>query len=138
MEQFFDFVINNYLLVGAFAILLALLAVTELRRGGQTINSQGVTRLLNTENAVLIDLRDSKDYARGHITSAINIPHAKLAARMGELDKYKSTPVILVDAIGQHSGAVGKELKAAGFENVVRLSGGIGTWQGDSLPLVKN
>ena len=87
--------------------------------------------------ATLVDLRDKKEYSRGFITGAINIPHVSLKTRIGELDKHKADKIILVDAMGQHSGAAGKQLKDAGFEQVVRLSGGISSWQGESLPLVK-
>ena len=57
---------------------------------------------------------------------------------MGELDKHKSSPIILVDAMGQQAGSAGRQLRAAGFENVMRLNGGISSWKESSLPLVKS
>ncbi len=138
MEQIIEFIFNHPLLSGGFAVLLILLIITEKRRGGQSIGTGELTRLMNQENAVVVDLRDKKEFNRGSITGSLNIPYASLKSRIGELDKHKSVPVILVDAMGQHAGSVGRQLREAGFENVVRLSGGIGTWQGESLPLVKN
>ena len=137
MEQFIDFIINNPLLTGAFAALLGLLIFTEMRKGGQSIGTQELTRLMNQDNAVVVDLRDKKEFGRGSITGSVNIPHASIKTRVGELEKYKTVPVVLVDAMGQHSGMAGKQLKEAGFENVVRLNGGISTWQSENLPLVK-
>ena len=137
MEQFIEFIINHPALTGAFAVLLGLLIFSELRKGGQSITTQTLTRMVNQEQAVVVDIRDKKDFAGGAITDSVNIPHGSLKTRMGELDKYKSVPVILVDAMGQQSGMAGKQLKEAGFENVVRLGGGIGSWQSDNLPLVK-
>ena len=137
MEQLIEFIINHPVLTGSFAVLLAGLAFTEMRKGGQSITTQELTRMMNAGGATLVDLRDKKEYSRGFITGAINIPHISLKTRMGELDKHKSETVILVDAMGQHTGAAGKQLKDAGFEQVVRLSGGISTWQSESLPLVK-
>ena len=137
MEQLIEFIINHPMLTGSFAVLLAVLAFTEMRKGGQTIGTQQLTQMMNQGNAALVDLRDKKDFSRGFITGSVNIPHTSLQARISELDKHKSNTVILVDAMGQHTGAAGKQLKDAGFEQVVRLSGGISTWQSENLPLVK-
>ena len=38
--------------------------------------------------------------------------------------------------MGQHAGSIARELKKAGY-TVAKLSGGIATWRGDNLPLVK-
>ncbi|MTI15018.1 rhodanese-like domain-containing protein [Sansalvadorimonas verongulae] len=138
MEQFIEFIINHPALTGAFAVLLGLLIFSELRKGGQTVGTQMLTRMVNQEQALVVDIRDKKEFARGAIVDSINIPHGSLKSRIGELDKHKSDPVILVDSMGQHSGLAGKQLKEAGFENVVRLRGGMNTWQGENLPLVKN
>ncbi len=137
MEQFVEFIVNNPALTGAFAVMLGLLIFTEMRKGGQTIVTHELTRLVNQENAVVVDLRDKKEFAKGSITGSVNIPLTNLKSRLGELEKHKAVPVILVDAMGQNTGSAGKQLKEAGFENVVRLSGGISTWQGESLPLIK-
>jgi rhodanese-related sulfurtransferase len=83
---------------------------------------------------VVIDLRDAKEFREGHIVDALNIPFAKITDKMGELDK--SRPVVLVDKIGQHSAAIGRQLKQAGFQ-VNRLQGGMSEWTGSSLPVVK-
>lgn len=42
----------------------------------------------------------------------------------------------MVDAMGQHAGSVCAKLSKAGHE-AARLSGGIASWRGDNLPVVK-
>ena len=84
----------------------------------------------------MIDIRPTKDYAAGHIVGAVNIPHDKLAARVGELEKHKSKTIILVDAMGQTAGTHARELVKAGF-TAAKLSGGVSSWKADNLPLVK-
>ncbi len=118
-------------------MLLVLLLVTETRKGGRSVSAQELSALVNQGDAVIVDLRDKKDFSNGRITGAINIPLANLASRMGELDKYKTSPVILVDAMGQHAGSAGRQLRSAGFENVVRLGGGLTSWMEQKLPLVR-
>lgn len=131
-----QFATEHYLLVGAFVILLALLIAHELSRGGRRLSTRELTALVNSEQGVVIDIRPSKDFAAGHIVGALNIPQDKLAARVGELEKHKAKTIILVDALGQHAGTHARELMKSGF-TAAKLSGGVGSWKADNLPLVK-
>ena len=126
--QFIEFATNHYLLSGAFLAALALLIFSESQRGGRSIS--------NRAQAVIVDLRSHKDFGTGHIVGALNIPFDKLAERMVELEKHKSNTVILIDAMGQHAGSACRELKKAGYD-AVKLAGGIASWRGDNLPVVK-
>ncbi len=103
----------------------------------QIIEFAGTTRLINRENAIVIDLRSKQEFNNGHVLDAINIPYANLASRLAELDKSKDKPVILVCKMGQHSRAAYKTLANAGFGDVRRLTGGMTEWTAASLPLVK-
>ncbi len=134
--QLVEFATNHYLLSGAFVAALALLIVSESRRGGRSITTRELTELVNRAQAVIVDLRSHKDFSTGHIVGALNIPYDKLAERMVELEKHKNNTVILVDAMGQHAGSACRDLKKAGFD-AVKLSGGISSWRADSLPVVK-
>ena len=136
VDHLIAFATSHYLLVGAFVILLALLIAHEMSRGGRSISTGELTGLVNRDEGVVIDIRPAKDFAAGHIVGAINIPQDKLMARIAELDKHKGKSLIVIDAMGQHSGSVCAKLKKAGFE-VARLSGGIASWRGDNLPVVK-
>lgn len=138
MEQFFEFVANHPLLVGAFLVLLTLFVVNEMNRGGRKVSPQEVVNLVNREDAIVVDLRDRKEYEQGHIVDAINIPYASLGERMSELEPYKERPIILACKMGQHAGAAGATLRKAGFTNVRRLSGGMSEWRGSNLPVVKS
>lgn len=136
VSRLIEFATNHYLLVAALLVLLVLLLLHELRKGGKSLSTRELTALVNADQAVVLDIRPAKEFASGHIVDALNIPADKLNSRMTELEKYKGKTVILVDAMGQHSGTWGGVLKKAGF-NAAKLSGGIGSWRGDNLPLVK-
>ena len=136
LAKFIEFVTNHYLLSLAFLAALALLIFSESRRGGRSITNRELTALVNGSQAAIVDLRAHKDFAAGHIVNAMNIPYDKLAERMVELEKHKTHTIIVIDAIGQHSGAACRELKKAGYD-AVKLSGGISGWRGDNLPVVK-
>ena len=106
VEHLIAFATSHYLLVGAFVILLALLIAHEMSRGGRSISTGELTGLVNRDEGVVIDIRPVKDFAAGHIVGSLNIPQDKLMARIAELDKHKGKTIILVDAAGQHSGAM--------------------------------
>ena len=131
-----QFATDHYILVAIFFILLVLLLINEIRRGGQSLTNGQLTALVNAEKALVIDIRPAKEYSAGHIVGAVNIPQDKLIARMAELDKHKDKTLILVDAMGQQSGSICRDLLKAGY-NAAKLSGGVSSWKADNLPLVK-
>ncbi len=137
MAQLFEFIGNHPLLVGTFAALLGLFIANEMRRGGRSITAQQLVNLVNNKDALVVDVRDSKEFEAGHIVDAINIPHTALESRLSELNKYKDKPVVLTCKMGQHSGSAGTILRKAGFEEVARLTGGILEWRNQNLPVVK-
>jgi len=138
MEHLFQFVGNHPVLVGTFALLLALFIRNETRRGGLTVSAQELVDLVNRENALVLDVRDKKEFDAGHIVNAVNIPFASLENRLGELGKHKERPVVVACRVGQHSGAAGTLLRKNGFGNVRRLTGGISEWRNQNLPVVKS
>lgn len=131
-----EFATHHYLLVGAFVILLALLIVNEMKKGGRSLSTGQLTALVNRDEAVIVDIRSKKDFAAGHIVGALSIPQDKLASRLSELEKHKAKTLIVVDASGQQAGTAAAELMKAGF-NAAKLSGGVSSWRADNLPLVK-
>ncbi|WP_288370710.1 rhodanese-like domain-containing protein [uncultured Marinobacter sp.] len=137
MDRLFEFVVNHYILVSVFVALLLALLVLESRRGGAKISAQGAVSLINKDEAVVVDIRDRKDFGEGRITGSVNIPLSGIKGRANELSKHKDKQIIVVDKMGQHSAMAVKYLKEEGFTNVVRLNGGIADWKASNLPLVK-
>lgn len=137
MAQFFEFVGNNLLLWGLWVALLVALILHRSKTGSQAIGTQQAVMLINRKDGVVLDIRDKKDYDAGHIVDSVNIPITKLGSRLADLEKYKSVPIIVVCKMGQHSGDACKTLASAGFNEVVRLRGGMVEWRAQNLPLVQ-
>ena len=137
MESFIVFLGQQWMLVGALLSCILLLVFHDSKRAGAAVTPQAAVNLMNQQDAVVVDLRDAKDFKAGHIVDAINIPYASVDQRMGELEAHKDKPLILVCKMGSHSSAVGKKLAGKGFTGVRRMSGGMMEWQGQQLPLVK-
>ena len=136
MALFFEFLAEQWVLAAGLLVLLVMLFTHESRRGGHSVTPQQAINLINQQDGVFVDLRDAADYKQGHIVGSVNIPASKLAERAVELDKYKDKPVVLVCKMGQHAGAAGKQLKAANFTQVYRMSGGMMEWGNLQLPTV--
>jgi rhodanese-related sulfurtransferase len=101
------------------------------------VSPQQALNLVNGEGGVFLDLREASEYNNGHIVDAVHIPATKLPSRLAELEKYRDKPLILVCKMGQSAGSAGKQLRAAGFDSVYRMSGGMMEWASQQLPTVK-
>ena len=137
MDTLFEFVINHPILVGVFVVFLTLFIVNEVRRSGQSVSTHQLVNLVNTQGALVVDVRDASEFSAGHIVDAVNIPYTALQSRINEIEKYKEKPVVVTCKMGQHSGMAGTILKKAGFLDVSRLKGGYAEWERQNLPLVK-
>ncbi len=137
IDQIFEFASNHFILVSLFLVLLVAFIINEGKQGGAAISPSNLVTLVNREGAVIVDVRDGKEFGNGHIAGAVNIPVSSIDSRIVELESYKEKPVVLVCKIGQHASAAGRKLKAQGFENVRRLSGGMAEWTASNLPVVK-
>ncbi|MBL4607299.1 MAG: rhodanese-like domain-containing protein [Pseudomonadales bacterium] len=135
MEQFFEYIVNHWMLCSAFLVLLSVFIQYEMSRGGKGVHCQEVVNLINHDDAIVLDVRPAKEFSKGHITNSINIPHNLLADRFVELEKHKEHPIILVCAHGHTTGASGQLLRKHGWQKLYRLTGGIGAWEGERLPL---
>jgi rhodanese-related sulfurtransferase len=136
MALFFEFLAQQWIQASALMLLIALLIVHEARKSGPSLSPQQAINLVNAEEGIFLDLRDAADFRKGHIVSAINIPATKLPDRMVELEKYREKPIVLVCKMGQHSGAAGRQLKAANYGKVYKMTGGMMEWGNLQLPLV--
>ena len=139
LHQLSEFAANHLLLVSACIAILAMLALTELRhRFGKIrdIAPGEATRLINHENAVLVDMRNDKDYRDGHIVNAIQVPADKNEAA-SKLEKYRDRPLIVCCRSGNQSLRLCAELSKQGFPSVYNLKGGLHAWQQAGLPLSK-
>lgn len=104
--------------------------------GVEQADTLKATRLYN-DDALVLDVREDKEYAAGHIPKARHIPLGQLGGRLHELDKFKSKPVLVACRSGQRSARACGMLKKAGFETVYNLAGGIMAWQRANLPVTK-
>lgn len=141
MDQLSAFISENLLLSIAFIVILVMLFNNLLGaklKGYNPVSPAQATQLINHNDAVIVDVREDKEYVTGHIVNAIHIPQSGISKRLSELEKFKQQPVIISCRSGSRSAHVCGILKKNGFDQIYNLSGGIMAWQSASLPITKH
>jgi len=137
MNKLIEFANANPLLV-AGTLLMALAVIfneMRLKRQGLTaLSAAQAVRLIN-QGATIVDIRDQAHFDAGHIVDAINVPATDLAGD-ATIRVKKNRPVLVVCDTGAQSSKCAANLRAAGYETVFSLEGGLSAWQRDNLPLV--
>ncbi len=106
-------------------------------RGVKDVDVVEALQLINHKNAVILDVREESEYKSGHILNAKWIPLGKLVGRIGELERYRAQPIVVVCRSGQRSASACVALGKQGFAQAHNLSGGVMGWQKSNLPLEK-
>ena len=132
MDRALEFVGNHPFLFGILAVLAVLFFAIENKRSGRKISPNTLGMMVNSQNAQLIDIRAKKKFESGYIQGSRNIPFTELKDRIEEI-RAIGQPVIIVCDMGIQAGAA---VQMIGKDNVYRLDGGIGGWQGAGMPLV--
>ena len=136
MDRVFEFIGNHPMLVSSFIALLIAFVVTESQRGGRRISGNELSRLVNQQDARVIDIRNSPEFREGHITGSMNVPFSQVIEKAAELVKL-GKPIIVVCALGQVASTAAKTLKQAGATDISFLGDGISGWRQQGLPLVR-
>ncbi len=134
-----EFIQQNIYLVAIAVLSGAMLLFNSVRRpgAGNGLTPSQAVLLINHEDALVIDVREQSEYVDGHVPESRNIPLSQLESRIGEIEKFKESPLILVCRSGARSSSACSRLVKLGFTKVNNLDGGVGDWAHAGLPLKK-
>jgi len=107
----------------AWAMLTSAPRITEL--GVDAVEARPTS-------AVILDVREADEFARGHLAGAVSLPQAELASRLAEIPRNR--PIIVVCQAGQRSLRAAQFLRQVGFGEVMSLRGGVLAWQQAGKP----
>ncbi len=139
MQQMFEFVVNHPYLWMALAAVLVMLIKAEYEYrtnlSTQVIPMNAIRLINNNDDALVIDVRESGDFGKGHIKGATNLPLSTMKDKMASLAKQNKDSVILAYCnSGATSNKACRLLTQAGFTNVHNVAGGINAWLEAKLP----
>lgn len=94
----------------------------------KTISIAELETLLVNGGVNLVDVRESDEYALGHVPAAINLPLSELVSRYTELSTDK--PYHIICQMGGRSAQACAFLESEGYD-VINVNGGTAAWTGE-------
>lgn len=91
------------------------------------ITPEAAYKEMSEGTPLVLDVRDTEAYAKGHIKGALNIPVEVLAAEYAENLPDKNQRILVYCYMGHLAAAAVDYLIKQGYTNVVSF-GGINTW----------
>ncbi len=106
----------------------------DARRVVPEWDAEQVRKALDSQDWVLLDVREKDEYREGHLPGAISLPRGFLELRVEQLVPDKRRPIIAYCAGGTRSLLAAKQLIEMGYEKVVSMAGGFTAWKNQGLP----
>ena len=103
-------------------------------RSSAAVNPAQAQELLR-QGAVLVDVREQREWDAGHAPKAKHIPLGRLHQSIDRLPENRT--IVVVCRSGNRSGRATKALSKAGLD-AVNLSGGMMAWKATGLSIVSS
>ncbi|MFD0966919.1 rhodanese-like domain-containing protein [Seminibacterium arietis] len=136
-----EFAKNHTLMVIAWIAVFIMVVYTffkSITTKVKTIDNTELVRIINSQDATVIDIRTVDEFERGHIINSIHLLPTEIKNNnVGKIEHHKEHPVVLVCATGMNANSSAELLAKQGFTQVYALKEGITGWCSSNLPLVK-
>jgi rhodanese-related sulfurtransferase len=135
-----SFIQSNWMLILVLILSGAMLVWPLVQRRlspSKDVGNLEVTRLINSANAVLLDVRETREFEGGRLPNAVHIPLSQLESRGSELARNTARPIVAYCMNGNRSRMAAKALARLGFKDVYNLQGGYRAWKDAGLPVEK-
>lgn len=99
------------------------------------LDSNELAALSPADGALVLDVRNDDEWARGHISNAVLIPLPELSARLAEIPRDRT--IIVHCQHGGRSAVAAATLDAFGFDDVHQLTGGLAAWEAAGHAVVR-
>lgn len=139
-----------------FLSFIALFSLVAAGFSQDLISVADLTSKLKDPNFVVVSAEIETEYAKVHITDAVNVPYTSLEKKVGAVEGLLITPeeiakamglkgvsekktiVVYDEGAGKYAGRVYWILKYMGAPNVKILDGGLIAWKAARKPVTKN
>ena len=89
------------------------------------------TKIDSGEEMVILDVRESWEFEGGHIEGAINLPWTSGVLQEDYSLLPTDKPILVICQSGRRSEAASAWLEAQGFDEMLNMLGGMGSWEYD-------
>lgn len=85
------------------------------------------------DSALVLDVREPKEYVSGHVPGAVSLPQAELASRLDEVPRDQE--LLIICEAGSRSRKAAQFLAQMGYERVASVAGGTSAWRAAGKPV---
>lgn len=126
---------ENLMLLAVVLLSGTMLAWPAINRSrmGTSLAPVAAVQYINHKNALIIDIRGSDAFQKGHIAQARHIAANEVEQKADALPKNR--PLLVVSDTGRDTARVISALKAKGHTEVANLDGGLRAWSQAGMPL---
>ncbi len=112
--------------------------VQEAKAVIQEVTVGDSKKMLDTKEALIVlDVRDSQEFAEGHIPGAINISRGSLEFKVAMIIPDKHSKIIVYCGLDLRAPLATKTLNDLGYKKAVNMIGGLEAWKQAGYPTVK-
>ena len=86
--------------------------------------------------ALLIDVRESEDFAKSHAKGAMHLSRGVIELKIEQVAPDTRTEIVCYCGGGSRSALVAESLQRMGYTNVASMAGGFKSWQEQGLESV--
>ena len=97
--------------------------------------AEAKAKIESGQPVVVLDVREPKEYKRGHLPKAVNLPRGLLEFKVAKVIPDKDAYVIVYCKTGGRSALATWTLKRMGYKNVVNMAGGWKAWVKAGYPV---
>ena len=126
MQEYIEFAGRHTMLFIALAAVIALIIMTELKRvtkGYKEVLPSEAVRLINKEDAMVLDVREANELEQGSIIDSKHIALSALPEKLDNLSNDKNKPILVFCKTGNRSAQACKLLLKNSYANVFGLKG---------------
>ena len=113
--------------------------IANAKKGVTEISAADAVEIVKeSDNVVLIDVREKEEWNEEHIPEAIHCSRGTIESEIEEKVPDDTTMIICHCGGGGRSALVAESLQKMGYENVWSLTGGFKAWKDLGLPTGKS
>ena len=104
-------------------IIICVLHITASIAGASSYDDKSTDSINAKSNALLIDVRTKKEFSKGHIKGAINIPFHVIAKEIDDVATSRDQSIVLYCIKGLRAWLAKRSLNKKGCNNVINEGG---------------
>lgn len=139
-DNLVGFIADNIFLISLALALIVFIVINESTRALRKfteLTPEEAVQLLNRDNTVMLDVRETNETVAGSIAEAQSYPASSFQNKLADLEAHKDHPVIAFCANGLKATKICRLLTKSGFNKVYHLRGGLAAWTEANLPVAK-